>query len=241
MANNVDKKLVLFDIDGTLIQHVGPKGTVGYPRFIYAIKKTFGVDVIILPVNYNGWVDQQIAWDIVRRYGISRDKFLGYTKEFFSAMEEFAKLQEKERSQLYVPIVFSITLAKLLAKTEQIYLGLLTGNVERMAWWKLTHAGITDIFHWGIFSDGYEDRITLAKTVYDKAYEYFHLRFVPDEVYVVGDAVGDVRCGKAIGAKTIITLTGGHSKKELRRENPDLLVENLMDPRVLELFHLSNK
>lgn len=233
------KQLVLFDIDGTLIDHIPSKKWPSFFRFRYAIKKVFGVEAIVDPVtNYNGWVDLQIAADMVKSYGITRETVLAKSSLYAEALHEFALTCVTRTDKLYVAIPEAVALSQHL-HTAGFPLGLLTGNVERMARWKLTHADVPDIFSFGLFGDDVDDRVTLAKTVFERAKKHFGITFLPKDIVVVGDAIGDIRCGKAIGATTIIVMTGHHSTREaLAAENPDVLVNTLADPAVLTYFHL---
>lgn len=234
------QQLVLFDIDGTLIRHVGKPWSSGGNRFLYALKKVFGIDVEIdYSVNYNGWVDPQIISFFAKPYGITREQVMGNMPKISLALREYADDESKLKKQLYVSISEAVDLAVTLSKDNRYSMGLLTGNVYRMAEWKLKHAGIPDIFPFGLFGDEADNRIDLAKTVFEKARIYFHIDFQPKDIVVIGDAIPDIRCGKAIGATTIIAMTGGHStREELSRENPDLLVDSLMDEQVLALLGL---
>ena len=72
------RKLVLFDIDGTLIRHFGPEPgiNVGWHRITFALKKVLNIDVIPSPeINYHGSVDRAILFDISSRYGITKNQF----------------------------------------------------------------------------------------------------------------------------------------------------------------------
>lgn len=55
------------------------------------------------------------------------------------------------------------------------------------------------------------------------------------ECLVVGDSVVDMRAGKNAGAKTVGVLSGIFSREELKREKPDLILENISKlPEFLE-------
>ncbi len=234
-------KLILFDIDGTLIYHVGQRINVGYPRFKLAIKRVFGLDVDIdTSVNYNGWVDRQITWHNVHMHGIGKKEFDGKFSQIAKELHTITIQQAKEKGRLYAAIDPAVVLAKNVAHNSEYAIGIITGNVKRVALWKLEHAGIHGIFSFGVYGDEADDRISLAKTVFVKAESFFKVVFHPEDIYVIGDAIGDIRCGKAIGARTIIVMTGGHStKEELLLEKPDLLVDTLEDPRVKKLLGLT--
>lgn len=236
-----NKKLVLFDIDGTLIRHFGPQVTIGggWKRFIYALQKVFNINVHIDPAyNYHGLVDRQILFDLVKSYGITKNEFDNKFPDIKAAIVYHA--QTREKKQIYEPIPEALQLLTLLhKKPNDYYLGILTGNVERMAYWKLTHVGIDPTwFTLFITSDEFDDRISLAKSVFEKHKKTYGLDIHAHDIYVLGDAVGDIRCAYAIGAKSIIATTGRHDKAELEKENPTLLVNSLMDPLVLTLLEL---
>lgn len=228
------KKLVLFDIDGTLIRHFGPEGTinVGWYRFTHALNHVFHINVIPDPKpNYHGSVDRAILFDIASNYGITKAQFDEKWNEVKAAVIDYA--HTKETTQIYEAIPDAIELLRMVRKFPNEYIvGILTGNVQKMAEWKLVHVGI-DISWFSLFvtSDDFEDRISLAKSVFTKIEK-------ETDIYVIGDAVGDIRCAHAIGATSIIVTTGRHKKEELLKEKPTLLVDSLLDERVLKLLGL---
>lgn len=235
----MNPKLVLFDIDGTLVEHIysGPRHA-GFLRFEYATEKVFGLKIIYDgSINYNGWVDRAIAWENIKRYGVTKPEFDRLFPKLADALHEKAKIQAEER-QLYQAIPSCVALVKLLMSDRKRFrVGLLTGNVETVGRWKLHHAGISVEFDFGLFGDKADDRIMLAGTVFDRAATHFGIRFAPADITVVGDAPGDIRCGQAIGASTVIAMTGRHTpKEELAALRPTLLVETLEDPVVYGFF-----
>ena len=239
---NKRKKLVLFDIDGTLIRHFGSKETinVGWYRFTYALNTVFHIDVIPDPKsNYHGSVDRAILFDIASQYGIKKEQFDAKWEEVKSAVVEYA--HTKEIKQIYEAIPEAVELLHLVcAQPQDYFVGILTGNVDAMARWKLVHVGIDPyLFSLFVTSDEFEDRISLAKSTFTKLEERAGLLIEPKDTIVIGDAVGDIRCAHAIHALSIIATTGKHNKEELMVENPTLLVNSLMDARVLSLLELT--
>lgn len=233
-------RLVLFDIDGTLIYHVrhGPKG--GYDRWEKALKRVFGRTMVFdRSVDYNGWVDRQIGWDVCRRHGVTRKEFERRFPDIAKALHDIAKeMAEASDEPLYQAIPEAVRLVHALDGTPDVHIGLLTGNVERVGRWKLAHAGVPDVFRFGLFADEADDRISLAGTVFTRANAFFHTELMPDEITVIGDAVWDVRCAKAIRAHAVAVMTGGHTSREvLFAEAPDVICDTLADPSVVEFFH----
>lgn len=228
------KRLVLFDIDGTLVYHVDAS-MQGFKRFAYAIARVYGVPVTVDIASYNGTIDRQMAWDIVARQGISREVFLVKFPAYIAAMLEY--LTEAARTHtLYEPIPDAVTLVSKLSVRNSA-LGLITGNAKRIAEWKMEHTGLAKYFSFGLFGDEADDRNALARLVFAKATKHFHQSFTGQNIVVIGDTVHDIRCGKAIGAATIAVTTGLHGSREpLAAEKPDLLVDSLMEKSVRDFF-----
>ncbi|MEK7129815.1 MAG: HAD family hydrolase [Patescibacteria group bacterium] len=229
-------QLVLFDIDGTLIYHVGG-GPVGLQRFAYSLGRVYGVPGDFNPSEYNGMIDRQMAWNIVSRHGVSRKTFLEKFPSYIAGMLEY--LQEgAKKEKLYEPIRDAVALVKELRKHPHVALGIITGNAKRIADWKLDHAGIPhEYFQLGLYGGEADDRQALAKLVFEKANRVLGQPVAPADIVVVGDTVHDIRAGIAIGAKTIAVTTGLHGDRViLAKEKPDLLVDSLMEKSVRDFF-----
>ena len=231
----LSKKLVLFDIDGTLIRHFGPQATinVGWYRFTHALKQVFNIDIIPTPENkYHGSVDRAILFDVAQKHGITKQVFDAKFNELKTSMIEYT--QKHETKQIYEAIPDAVSLLHLVRNCpDKYFVGILTGNIDALAHWKLTHVGIDPTwFSLFVTSDEFEDRISLAKSVFAKVEQEAGIVVSPQNTYVIGDAVGDIRCAHAIGT------TGQHQKDELSKEKPTLLVDSLMDERVFTLLGL---
>ncbi len=233
------RQLVLFDIDGTLIRHAGDGMKKWMRRIRTAAREIYGVDPGDFgSAPYHGKIDRQIAWMIVEPLGISRSVFLekypSFADRFFGQL-----LDDPVDQSLYQQIPDAKQFVDVLRLKKEICLGVLTGNMERIGKWKMTHSGYDGLLPFGMWSDGFDDRFQLAKAVYEKANAFFGESFGPDNTIVIGDTVNDISCARHIGARVIAVATGGHPKEELIAAKPDLLVDSLMDPLVLDFFHLA--
>jgi phosphoglycolate phosphatase-like HAD superfamily hydrolase len=115
--------------------------------------------------------------------------------------------------------------------------GLLTGNMRRGAQVKLEYHGLWEHFEFGAFADDSEHRNELGPHAVRRAVESHGVNFAADRVWVIGDTVHDIACGKAIGAHTLAVGTGGATVNELRDHRPTAVFENLDDTdAVLRLF-----
>lgn len=234
MSNN---KLVLFDIDGTIIFHL--KTHRFEDQYEFGFKQVFGIDAPFDLAKFNGTVDRQNSWEIVREYGVSRETFLRKFPEYVKVMHEVLSSRGKKQT-LYTPIPDALALIKKLHTQKNIFLGVITGNAQRIAKWKLAHTGLLSYFPFGLYGDEAESRAELAGLVFEKAKKELGIVFEASQIVVVGDTVHDIRCGKAIGAVTVGVTTGRHGHKDvLSPEYPDYVVDTLLDARILSLFSLS--
>jgi phosphoglycolate phosphatase-like HAD superfamily hydrolase len=213
-------KLVLFDIDGTLV-HTGHAGT-------QAFKKTFATEFNL-------------------HHGAEKMKFAGRTD--VSLVREFFKMHglpetPEHFAQFFARYVF--WLDHILAHTDGKIchgvpgficdlqtlpkppaLGLLTGNIKLGAELKLRRFGLWEIFLFGGFADDSEDRNQIAAAAFERGKRVIGKNLRAEEVVVIGDTPFDVRCGKFIGAKVLAVATGGATLEELKKCQPDWSVADL--------------
>ncbi len=234
-------KLVIFDIDGTLIRPLRPIENL--QRFRYAIESVFGVD--IGPVtqeqwkknNFNGMGDRAILWKMIEPHGITRDAFLDRIGEigdkFAEYLEAFAR-----NTKSYELIPHAKTLVDQVIAADHLSEGVLTGNLGASARWKLHAVGLPE-FAFGVYGHEADTRDELARLLIPKAQSYFRKIMDPDDIIIIGDTLHDARCAKLIGAKVVIVSTGWNlDKKELEAAHPDLFVDSLMDEAVYNLLGL---
>lgn len=237
----MDQKLVLFDLDGTLIRSLRPLDAL--QRFRYSIRDIFGIDIGEITQNYwkehgfNGRSDRYILWGMLKEYGVSRGKLLD---NLGSIGDKFVNYLEKTTGEpLYEAIPDGKKLVDQIIAAEHLSEGLLTGNLIQSAMWKLRACGYPS-FSFGVFGNESDNRDDLSKLALMKAKEYFGHPFSPKEVIIIGDTVNDISCARAIGSPVVIVKTGWDvSHGELEEAKPDLLVDSLMDERVVQLLGLA--
>lgn len=182
--------------------------------------------------KYNGSIEMHLAWSIAQKFGFSREEFLRRFPVYVSAMLEHLD-EWSQKGPVFQSIPEAVALVDKLSTQKKFILGLLTGNARRIADWKLAHTGLLNYFSFGLYGEEADDRIALAKLVFEKAKRELRQVFVSKDIVVIGDTIHDIRCGKAIGAVTIAVTTGMHGDPAaLEKEKPDLLVDSLADPRV---------
>lgn len=236
-----NKKLVIFDIDGTLIRALRPKDNL--QRFRYSIRNVFGIDIGPLTEerwhqgNYNGMGDRAIIWDFIQSR-VSRDAFLDHIGEIGDAFVEYLESIQKDGPS-YALIPDAKTLVDRVIAAEHLSEGVLTGNLGQSATWKLHSVGLPD-FSFGVYGHEADKREDLATLLVLKAKQYFGIDVHPWDIVIIGDTVNDVSCARAIGASVVIVKTGwGVSHDAVANAKPNILVDSLLDDRVLKLLGLS--
>lgn len=215
------RRLVLFDIDGTLLR-CGPQIR---PLLVGAVEEVFGVAPPAASGSFAGKTDPRIVYDLLDAAGISRQE----------ASEALGRLQASYLRRLdagldpahmrLLPGVPEIL--DRLDRRPDVVLGLLTGNWERGARIKLDRFSLNRYFAFGAFGDDVVDRNELPPIALERARLQTGLSFSADEVLIVGDTVFDVECGRAHGIPVLAVATGGTGADVLRRAGADWVVSSL--------------
>lgn len=222
------KKLVLFDIDGTLL--FSTNSTLRN-RFTHAMEKTYGTSHPIDWEYIEGHTDTTVFLHTLQKKGLTREEIIMKLPEAMEVTyEHFSNNVPETYKETRLP--GAIELLEILSK--QVTLGVLTGNYEKIAWLKLELVGLKDYFSFGLFGHEAEDRPALARLVHTKAKKQLHQDFDSTNIYFIGDTPKDIACAREINAHIISVTTGKYKAEELQKYNPDLLVNNLTNPTITE-------
>lgn len=219
------RRLVLFDIDGTLIT----SGGAGEAALIDAMRSVFGVDEDFRDITLAGATDALIARALLGKHGLDPSPE-NCARLLDRYLEHLAERMPRHQGFLLPGI---LELLEALRLRNDVVLALLTGNVARGAEIKLTHFGVWHYFPFGAFADDHHDRNELGKFARARARESHGHDFPPHHVFVLGDTPKDVACGKAIGARTVAIATGQYTADELAAHGPDFLFADLSDTRAV--------
>jgi len=224
MTDSSNVKLVLFDIDGTILWSDG----AGRRAMTEALMNVFG-GAGPTDYHYDGKTDPQIVRDLMRADGHTDDII---DERIDPLMQRYLGGLERELAGGTRAHVFDGVrdLFGLLEERGDIILGLLTGNLREGAAIKLRAAGI-DIGRFKVcaFGSDHHARAELPALAQRRAKEDLGLDIPGDHVFVIGDTPADITCGQGIGARAIAVATGRYTPEELARHHPYALFSSLAD------------
>jgi phosphoglycolate phosphatase len=213
-------RVILFDIDGTLVR----TGGAGKAAMEAGFRSAFGVAEVQDTVPYSGRTDPDIARELLSVHGIdpSAENVAALTRAYL----EHLPMSLRTNPGHVLPGVAE--LVAVLKGRDDVFLGLLTGNVVAGAEKKLGHYGLWTAFGpVGGFGDGRHDRDDVARAAMENVATILDQPVNPQEVWVIGDTPLDVRCARAIGANVVAVATGWDSLEKLEACRPDAAVEDL--------------
>lgn len=214
-------KLILFDIDGTLLKG---KSRIHFNAFIEAFKDIFKIDVDPNKIDHEGKTDKRIIIELAEKYGIPKERTLPRLKVVYKTMIDFYK----KNVDLDNEIKPNDNVEKLLSllKKKGYILALLTGNLEEIARTKIGKFDLNKYFTFGAFGEISVNRSELLEDVIRQAESKFKVNLSKKDVFVIGDTRYDIEGVKEIGVKIIAVATGIYSLEDLKKYNPDYLFKD---------------
>ena len=217
--SKMTKRLLLWDIDATLITTGGAGGKV----LKRIVQHRYGVADDFRDIEIAGRTDTGIAAAILRKYRVepTTENVAAFLDEYIAGLEEMLPRVPGR----VLPGVAAI-LERMTLKTNRV-LALLTGNLRRGAELKLRHCGLWDYFPFGAFADDHADRNQLGAFARARAQKLHQQEFAGAQIDVIGDTGHDIACGKIFGARTIAVATGTWTRDHLAAHEPDFLFDDL--------------
>lgn len=217
------RRLVLFDIDGTILWG----GPLWKECFNGALRHYFPqLDFPAVP--YGGKTDVQICRETMAAAGFSPEEV---ESSMILVIDEYvARAYAETRTRAHeVQVLPGVReILEELSLQPGMLLGLLTGNVKKGADVKLASVGLERYFKFGVYGDDDWDRYKLPSIAQARVEKLFGMRFTGKEIVIIGDTVHDVNCGKSIGARSIAVGTGRNiPREELLAQNPDYYFADL--------------
>jgi phosphoglycolate phosphatase len=230
-------KLVLFDIDGTILWSDG----AGRRAMSAALTDVFGT-AGPTSYHYDGKTDPQIVHDLMQLAGIPAEDIArrvdGLMRLYLDNLRS-----ELATGDLRVRVFDGVReLLDALEQRDDIILGLLTGNIAEGATVKLMAAGIDPArFRVCAYGSDHHHRPELPGIALGRARDRLGLEIAGTDTIVIGDTPADIACGRGVGARTIAVATGRFSVEQLAEHEPYAVVETLRDTaRLVSLIDRSS-
>ena len=220
-------KLVLFDIDGTLLLTDGAGKRAIHRALIDVFGGTGPHDH-----RFDGKTDPQIVRELMRLEGHADAHIDEHMPPVFERYVDYLHEELRSGSAGVCVMPGVQDLLEALDARDDVILGLLTGNLEAGARAKLGSAGIDPTrFRVGAYGSDHETRGELPAVAQRRARGTLGVDVSGGDVVVIGDTPADIQCGRSIGARAIGVATGHYSVKELWAHDPAAVFEDLTPTR----------
>jgi len=217
-------RLVLFDVDGTLLVARG----AGRRALAAALKEIYGTAGDIDGYDLRGQTDPRIVFDVMEGAGLEREAVRERLDDCFEAYARGLAAEIGDGDKV-VTLPGIGDLVRRLHGDAEVLLGLLTGNIEAGARIKLRPTGLLPYFRLGAYGSDHLDRRQLPSLAARRAHALVGVPFAPDQVLVIGDTPRDIECARHFGAVAVAVATGQYTHEALEAERPDLLFSNFAD------------
>lgn len=224
-------KLLLFDIDGTLIRTAG----IGRDSMEEAFAQVFGPENGLKDIEMMGRTDPSILKEVLQNHNLvwSPTKELEFKETYFKILEK--NIDSPKPGKRLCPGILELLTA--LNERTDIALGLLTGNWRYGSYLKLKHFNIDNFFSIGAFSDDSEDRNQLVPFAVERFKKEYDQSLTSKDIFVIGDTPKDIACARPHGAHSVAVATGFHNLESLEAANPDFLFENFEETdKIIKIF-----
>ncbi len=216
-------KLILFDIDGTLLWTDG----AGRKSMEAALTLVFGASGDP-DYRYDGKTDRQIVREQMRSAQINDtdiDARMDQVLETYLSNLHIHFEREPLSAKLHDGVE---ALLDAVESRDDVIMGLLTGNVRRGAEAKLRAVGVDFArFRVNAFGCDHERRPELPRVAQQRATQMLGRELAGERVVIIGDTPADLHCGRSIGARAIGVATGHYAVDDLAAHAPHAVFENL--------------
>ncbi len=215
-------RLVLFDIDGTLIADDG----AARAAFAEALTAIYAFRGEVRGYDFSGRTDPQIAHMILRDHGWSAPDVDSRLPALWNHYLAGLARNVPGRVRMLPGVV---ALLDAVRRTANLTIALLTGNIEPGARLKLEPVGLNASFPFGAYGSDSPRREDLPPIAVERAARACGHAFRSSDVVIIGDSIYDVRCGVPHGATTIAIASGKTPAETLKAEKPDYFFHSALE------------
>jgi phosphoglycolate phosphatase-like HAD superfamily hydrolase len=230
--NGEELRVVLWDIDGTLVRSRRNGFFKDYTAPV--LLRVFGTSGRLGEMGVSGMTDLQIISEALRDEGFTPEHVRERAAELVPLyLEELERLTRAE--EIFYALPGAREALEALERSPRYLNSLLTGNVLPAARLKLSLVGLADFFRLpGAFGEDSHDRRDLPALARERINSHLRLELRPEQFVVVGDTPNDIACARHFGARAVAVATGrAYAAAELAAHSPDAILTDLTDT---ELF-----
>ncbi|MDT7690482.1 MAG: phosphoglycolate phosphatase [Acidobacteriota bacterium] len=232
MRESEDLRIILWDIDGTLVRT--RRRGVFREYTAPVLLRVFGTAGRLEELGVSGMTDLQIVAEALRDEGFTTEQVRARTNELVPIyFEELERLTRAE--DIYYALDGARAALEAVERAPRYLNSLLTGNVEPAARLKLRLVGLADFFRLpGAFGEDSHDRRDLPALALERLSRHLRLDLKPQQLIVIGDTPNDIDCARHLGARAVAVATGhAYTVADLAAHRPDAVLPDLTDTELL--------
>jgi phosphoglycolate phosphatase len=222
-------RLLLWDIDGTLIRG----GGVGSDAIRRAAAVVVGKETIDQTVVMHGKTDQQILTELLVAAEIAEHAVPELLPAAIAETERLLALAEADLRRRGELIPGVVEVLERMVPLRGVRQTVVTGNLAANAAVKLAAFDLVAYFDMeaGAYGTDHLDRSRLVPIALQRVEQLRGERYLPEEVWVIGDTPGDLACARAAGVRCLLVATGWIPMSELRSLEADAVLADLTNTR----------
>lgn len=226
-------RLILWDIDGTLIRTDG----LGRRATCLALEQVYGTAGAVMTHHFGGKPDLRTLRELLLPEGITEQTIFDLLPQYMEAVSSIMSAIAPDHNVRALPN--GVELVRGLHQSASVVQGIVTGNVQTIAPVKLGVAGYDMAwFSVGAYGNESENRADLPIKAIERASVLHQSDFAPHEVLIVGDTVMDVHAARANHLPVCIVRTGYETEEAIVASQPDFILDDLTSfETVLRHFH----
>lgn len=213
-------KLILFDIDGTVIR----AGGAGMRALNRAIVDMGGPDDICRYFELQGETDKvnfENAFYFAFKRKPTKKEFNKLTNLYIKHLPNEVEVSLKEKKYRKIKCIDKFL--DILSKNKDVFIGLGTGNMKEGAYIKLGPSKLSHYFLFGGFGTNHEKRENMLLEAVENAKKILKIDIEPNQVYVIGDTEKDIKAAKSCGFHSACILDGFGDYKKIIKSGPELI------------------
>jgi|SRR5689334_1442861 len=222
-------RILLWDIDGTLIRSARPGGYKEYT--IPVLEEIFGTAGRLADMQVSGMTDLQIVFEALNDAGITQEQILAHADVLVTRLTEEARRVTGNGVKFFELLPGVRETLEALATQPRYKSALVTGNIKPMAQLKMELVGLDHFFTLpGAFGDESHNRRDLPARAAERIHKHLQMDLAPEQFIVIGDTPNDIDCARHFGARAVAVGTGRfYPNDEILIHKPDKFLPDLSD------------